>query len=1081
MLLTLLSLAGQAQSTVLYFNEPPKETLGRNRNQLVINQFFTDRDDFLWFISGNGLNRYDGHEVVTLRSNPADLNSLSSSNAIDMIQDEQGNFWITTRDGGLNAYNPQTGKVSHFHHVPTDKASLSSDKLRFLQRDESGYIWIGSDLGMNKFDPKKGSAVRFLPKPGEVGQLQGNPLSPILVEPMVRHAGYIYVYTTAGFEQFDRTRNRWQCFPTVDKKGRAVTNTTDGLNLTNGLCRDRQGLIWMGAPGQTGLRVFNPKTGQINWFDRRTGDGKPISFPKVMLEDRQGRLWLCCENDIFRISADRTVVEQCTPVAISNGEQLKELVTLYEDGQGLIWLERASDKNPLFFDPRQDRHPNIQLPKLSNSAGVPTRPVTESLMPDSEGFIWISTDLGLIRYNPGLVPATPAYRGNRTPGRHEMKIVLKQPLTYFTSPLPGAARASSDPYLLVGAEAGLFVYNKKTGRLTPVRLDKAGSKTIPSAIASAIDRDGDLWISTWGQGLFRIPSGSLSVETGLVSNYEQWKNDPTNANSLLSNTLQKIAVDSQNTVWVCGAAHGLSRVNKRTRQVQRFVLRQGDLYGLASNYTFAPIIDKQGDVWVTSGYAAPLQKLSVKTGQFKKYGAADGFTDDYFAHATLDRAGKIWFNQNQVVSCIDPLTDRVTTFPQFVGNSIYSTPITALATTGEIYFGCQNNLRKFGPNDTTHNIPKASSPLRLVGVSCFDTDGTQTMRPLLPNRWRANELALSYRENTLELKFALLDYRNTSSRDYAYSLTGPNDEPQWVSIGLKNTVNFAQMMPGTYLFHLKARNSDGIWTKLATPLRIQISPPWWQSSWSYTAYVLLLLLGFWYLMKARLREQARELALQEAVVIKQQRDEIAKKNTQNELLLKEIHHRVKNNLAVVSSLLALQSAKVTDPNVLEAIQASQNRVQSMGIIHQKLYQGEQVGAIEMHDYFNNLSESILDSYDATGRITIDCSMPELVLDIDTAISIGLITNELMTNSLKYAFVGRDRGTIRISLTQMGDDSLLLQVADNGIGKPLVEAGSEMGFGTQLVDLLTRQLDGILTFENQNGTLVKLRFNRPVTA
>ncbi|QIP15667.1 histidine kinase [Spirosoma aureum] len=1072
-LLLLLCLSGgrgQAQSTVLYFDEPPKETLGRNRNQLTINRFFTDRDDFLWFVTGSGLSRYDGHEIVTVRFDPADLNSLSSARVADMIQDERGTFWITTRDGGLNAYNQRTGNVTHFRHLPTNKTSLSSDKLRFLQRDESGFLWIGSDYGMNRFDPKTGRTVRFLPKPGEPGQLQGNPLSPILVESVAQsrpgHArpGYIYVCTTAGFEQFDRTRNRWRCFPTVTKSGVPVINATDGLNVINGLCQDRRGLIWMGVPDQTGLRVFNPKTGQINWFDRRTADGKPIPFPNVILEDRAGRLWLCSDNDIFRISADRTVVEQCTPVAISNGEQLKELVTLYEDRQGLIWLERASDKNPLFFDPRQERHPNIPLPKFKNTAGgVSTRPVTESLMPDPEGFLWISTDLGLIRYNPV---------------QNEMMIVLKQPLTYFTSPLSGAAGTSSNRYLLVGAEAGLFVYDKKTSRLTPVRLDKTGRNTIQNAIASVIDGDGDLWISTWGKGLFRIPKGSLSVETGLVSTYEQWKNDPTNANSLLSNTLQKIAVDAQNTVWVCGAAHGLSRVNKRTRHVQRFVLRQGDLYGLASNYTFAPVIDKQGDVWITSGYAAPLQKLSVKTGRFKKYGAANGFTDDYFAHATLDRTGKIWFNQHQVVSCIDPLTERVTTFPQFVGNSVYSTPITALATTGEIYFGCQNNLRRFGPTDTIHHIPKASSPLRLVSVSCFDTDGTQTMRPMPQDRWRANVLALSHRENTLELKFALLDYRNTSSRAYAYSLTGPNDEPKWISIGPNNTVDFAQMKPGTYLFHLKARNSDGIWTNLA-PLRLHISPPWWQSLWAYAAYGLLLLLGFWYLLTIRLREQARELALQEAVVIKQQRDEIAQKNAQNELLLKEIHHRVKNNLSVVSGLLALQSAKVTDPNVQEAIQASQNRVQSMGIIHQKLYQGKQLGAIEMRDYFNNLGESILDSFDAAGRITIDCSMPELVLDIDTAISIGLLTNELITNSLKYAFVGKDNGLIRISLTRMGDDSLLLMVADNGIGKQPVEAVNETGFGTQLVELLTRQLEGTLTYENQNGTLVKLHFNRAV--
>ncbi|WP_332368396.1 hypothetical protein [Spirosoma telluris] len=416
----------------------PKETLGRNRNQITINRFFTDRDDFLWFVTGSGLSRYDGHEIVTVRSDPADLNSLSSARVADMIQDERGTFWITTRDGGLNAYNQRTGNVAHFRHLPTNNTSLSSDKLRFLQRDESGYLWIGSDWGMNRFNPKTGRTVRFLPKPGEAGQLQGNPLSPILVEPGQSRlgqsrtgqsrTGHIYICTTAGFEQCDQTSNRWRCFPTVNKSGVPVINATDGLNTINGLCKDRRGLIWMGVPDQTGLRVFNPKTGQINWFDKRTADGKPIPFPKVILEDRAGRLWLCCDNDLFRISADRTVVEQCTPVAISNGEQLKELVTLYEDGQGLIWLERASDKNPLFFDPRQERHPNIPLPKFTNSAGgFPTRPglarpVTESLMPDSEGFLWISTDLGLIRYKPG-----PAWTGPSRPGQNEMKVILKLP------------------------------------------------------------------------------------------------------------------------------------------------------------------------------------------------------------------------------------------------------------------------------------------------------------------------------------------------------------------------------------------------------------------------------------------------------------------------------------------------------------------------------------------------------------------------------------------------------------------------------------------------------------------------------
>ena len=202
---------------------------------------------------------------------------------------------------------------------------------------------------------------------------------------------------------------------------------------------------------------------------------------------------------------------------------------------------------------------------------------------------------------------------------------------------------------------------------------------------------------------------------------------------------------------------------------------------------------------------------------------------------------------------------------------------------------------------------------------------------------------------------------------------------------------------------------------------------------------------------------------------------IRAKNAENELLLKEIHHRVKNNLEMVKSLIALQSAQIEDPVTKEAMIASQNRVQSMGIIHQKLYQGKNLGSIEMKDYFINLSENILDTFNAEDRVKIECAMDHLELDVDTAVPIGLIVNELLTNALKYAFPKDQQGVINISLEKNRDHHLKLKVRDNGIGKTAGVAPKGTGFGSQLIELLTRQLNGRMRERSDKGTHVEFDF------
>ena len=241
-------------------------------------------------------------------------------------------------------------------------------------------------------------------------------------------------------------------------------------------------------------------------------------------------------------------------------------------------------------------------------------------------------------------------------------------------------------------------------------------------------------------------------------------------------------------------------------------------------------------------------------------------------------------------------------------------------------------------------------------------------------------------------------------------------------------------------------------------------------------FIVALLIGAlllaWFYYNFRVKQKSSALLAVLNANLESKNYLLDSKNAENELLLREIHHRVKNNLEVVSSLLALQSAQIDDPNTKYAMAESQNRVNSIGIVHQKLYQGTNLGAVEMKDYFLNLSESILESFGAEQRIDLKLAMENLDLDIDMAVPLGLIVNELLTNCIKYAFPKTDKGTITIKLHKQ-DNILRLEFADNGIGKSGFVHGT--GFGGQLVSLLTQQLNGTMTEENQNGTSLVFDF------
>lgn len=190
---------------------------------------------------------------------------------------------------------------------------------------------------------------------------------------------------------------------------------------------------------------------------------------------------------------------------------------------------------------------------------------------------------------------------------------------------------------------------------------------------------------------------------------------------------------------------------------------------------------------------------------------------------------------------------------------------------------------------------------------------------------------------------------------------------------------------------------------------------------------------------------------------------------EKEILLKEIHHRVKNNMQIISSLLNLQMAYVKDPEAMEVLRESQGRVASMAMVHEKLYQTENLGTIDLKNYFSELIETIMLNYQYR-HIDIEVKSLNIALNIDTIMPLGLIVNEIITNSFKYAFVGLKSGKIKLEVIDKAEGNYQLIVEDNGVGMPKnIEIDSKKTLGLLLVKNLSSQLHGDYKIESKEGT------------
>ncbi len=233
---------------------------------------------------------------------------------------------------------------------------------------------------------------------------------------------------------------------------------------------------------------------------------------------------------------------------------------------------------------------------------------------------------------------------------------------------------------------------------------------------------------------------------------------------------------------------------------------------------------------------------------------------------------------------------------------------------------------------------------------------------------------------------------------------------------------------------------------------------------------------------ALIDELAGNILLKRELEEKEQKRHIAEESlkrslAEKEILLKEVHHRVKNNMQIISSILKMQERLVADPKLKTILEESQNRIHSMALIHENLYRNENLSDIKFSNYVKSLAGNLARAYsDHQAKITFEYDIEDVFLPLDTGIPCGLIINELLSNSFKHAFTNADQGIISIKLTTDDQNHYILEVSDNGIGiTNTFHPDKSNSLGMRIVTKLVQQIEGELNYDFSSGTKYTIRF------
>ncbi|MGD2165835.1 MAG: two-component regulator propeller domain-containing protein [Anaerolineae bacterium] len=1016
-----------------------------------VNCILQDSTGFIWFGTNDGLNRYDGYEVVVYQADPGTDGNLSHNTVTSLAEDESGGLWVGTQEG-LDRFDPATERFTHVGHNENDPYSLADQEVLALHRDSANRLWVGTSDGLYRLDPETNQFAHYRAEGDDPYSLPDNRILAIFED----SSGVLWLGTWLGLARRDPQSNGFT------RRRPAPEGMSElGHNAVHAIVEDQDGTVWFGTGG-SGFYRFQPETGELRQVLIDPGDvgGYAHNDVRSIAEDRAGKLWLGTNGaGLYQFDpADNRLTRYQNDPRDSGSLSNNHVNAIYESRRGVLWIGTAGGGvNKLDRD--KQKFVLYQADPSQRNSLSQNRVLT--LCGDHDGVLWVGTDGGgLDRFDPR----------NRT-------------FTHFT-------HDPDDPYSL------------SNNRVTAIQEGQ----------------DGNLWIGTWGGGIARFDREK--------EQFAHYQADPFDPTSLRSNMVHTVHQDHEGIVWIgtdgglerfdpsvgnfatyiasegsvrdihedpehdlwLATDDGLVRLDRESGRVIQYLDASDNPFGLRTSELNALHQDRIGRLWV--GTSGGLLRLDPDTAIIEHYGEQDGLPDEVVQSILEDDQGHLWIGTTGGLSRLDPASGRFMNYDVSDGLQGYEfTRGRCQTNDGMMFFGGVSGFNGFYPDQVKDN--PFPPPVVLTSV-------TQTGRDVVAARslHGAEDVRLTWPNNFFEFTFVALNYHQPEKNRYAYMLEGFDRD--WNNVGSRRFGRYTNLPGGTYNLRVKASNNDGIWNEEGISVKVTVVPPFWSTWWFRGGLLLLLVVsaGAGYQMRvrgieARSRElermvadrtvalsRANELLKQEIADREKAEEALARRAAEAAVaaersrLARDLHDAV-TQLLFSASLIAeaLPGIWENDRDEGRELLAEMRRLSRGALAEMRTLLLELRPAALSETGLGNLLHQLAEA--AVGRTDLSIELKEQGeprLPDDVHVALYRIAQEALNNIIKHARA--DQVTISLQCVPCGDpgdnlQQVTLSVADDGRGFDVSSVQPDhMGLG--IIRERAERIGAELRIESQPG-------------